>query len=114
MRYSESKSITGGRQWHNSGAFCAGRTASGATPSSRRRATALLRAQEALSDLCYKLDIARPIWLDKHEQEVARFGRTAFTQEHFLEPIAFDKFEIEFLRPHGRSTDPRNDFGTNA
>ena len=34
--------------------------------------------------------------------------------EHFLEPIAFDKFEIEFLRPHGRSTDPRNDFGTNA
>ena len=71
-------------------------------------------AQEALSDLCYKLDIAQPIWLDKHEQEVARFGRTAFTQEHFLEPIAFDKFEIEFLRPHGRSTDPRNDFGTNA
>ena len=62
----------------------------------------------------HKLDIARPIWLDKHEKEVARFGRTAFTQEHFLEPIAFDKFEIEFLRPHGRSTDPRNDFGTNA
>ena len=98
MRYSESKSITGGRQWHNS-------EAEGDSASA---------AQEALSDLCYKLDIARPIWLDKHEKEVARFGRTAFTQEHFLEPIAFDKLEIEFLRPHGRSTDPRNDFGTNA
>lgn len=68
--------------------------------------------QEALNELCYKLDIARPIFLNKHEKEVARFGRTSFTQEHFLEPIAFDRLEIEFLRPHGRSSDPRNDFGT--
>lgn len=68
-------------------------------------------AQEALGEICYQLDIARPIFLRKHEEEIARFGRTAFTQEHFLEPIAFDKFEIEFLRERGRSTDPRNDFG---
>ncbi len=68
--------------------------------------------QEALSEICYKLDIPRPLWLNKHSDEVERFGRTAFTQEHFMEPIAFDKFEVEFLKEKGRSSDPRNDFGT--
>lgn len=67
--------------------------------------------QEALGDLCYRLDIPRPIWLDKHSQEIERFGRTSFAQDDFVEPIRFDRFEIEFLREKGRSTDPRNDFG---
>ncbi len=68
--------------------------------------------QDALSDVCYALDIPRPIWLDKHTDEIDRFGRTSFTQEHFVESLDFDRFEIEFLREKHRSTDPRNDFGT--
>lgn len=67
--------------------------------------------QEALGDLCYRLDVPRPIWLNKHTEEIERFGRTSFTQDHFVEPIAFDRLEIEFLREKGRSSDPRNDFG---
>lgn len=67
--------------------------------------------QSALSDVCYELDIPRPIWLDKHTDEIERFGRTGFTQEHFVESIEFERFEIEFLREKHRSADPRNDFG---
>ena len=45
--------------------------------------------------------------------EIERFGRTSFSQDYFVEPIAFDKFEIEFLREEKRrSADPRNDFGS--
>ena len=68
-------------------------------------------AQEALNDLCYKLDIPRPIWLDKNTDEIERFGRTAFAADSFIESIAFDRLEIEFLREKSRSSDPRNDFG---
>ena len=67
--------------------------------------------QEALEEACHKLDVPRPIWLNKHTDEIDRFGRTAFIQEHFVESIEFDRFEIEFLREKHRSTDPRNDFG---
>lgn len=69
--------------------------------------------QDALSELCYKLDIPRPIWLKKHTDEIERFGHTSFTQDHFIETIEFDRFEIEYLREKHRSTDPRNDFGAN-
>lgn len=70
--------------------------------------------QQAVGDICYKLDIPRPIWLNKHDKEIEQFGRTTFTQEHFVEPIHFDKFEVEFLREKHRSADPRNDFGGNV
>ena len=70
--------------------------------------------QEALSEVCYRLDIPRPIWLDKHTEEIERFGYTSFSQDHFIESINFDKFEIEFLREKHRSADPRNDFGSNV
>ena len=73
----------------------------------------LSAAQEAVGEISYALDIPRPIWLDKHTDEIERFGRTSFSQDDFVEPIAFDKFEIEFLREEKRrSADPRNDFGS--
>ena len=50
---------------------------------------------------------------DEYINEIERFGRTSFSQDDFVEPIAFDKFEIEFLREEKRrSADPRNDFGS--
>ncbi len=70
--------------------------------------------QEAVGEICYKLDIPRPIWLDKNTSEIEQFGRTIFTQDHFVEPISFEKFEVEFLKEKHRSTDPRNDFGDNV
>lgn len=68
---------------------------------------------EALTELCKQFDIPRPIWLPKHEREFDSFRRTAFTAEHFIEEINFDRLEIEFLDDTGkkrRSNDPRNQF----
>jgi len=67
---------------------------------------------QALEEACRSLDIPRPIWLGKNEREYVRYLRTTFTQEHFLEPIGFDKLEIERLdpdaqRPALKERDPR-------
>lgn len=68
---------------------------------------------DVLTELCMKNDLPRPMWLNKHESEFGEFRRTAFTKEHFVEDVNFDRLEIEFLEDSGegrRSKDPRNDF----
>ena len=63
-----------------------------------------------LEEACRQLDIPRPLWLGKNEREYARFLRTTFIQEHFMESVAFDKLEIERLdpeTPRPASQDPR-------
>ena len=70
-------------------------------------------AAEVLTEICRGLDIARPIWLRKHETEWANFARTAFRPEHFVESVDFDRLEVEFLPDDDkkrRSADPRNQF----
>lgn len=69
--------------------------------------------EQALVDLCREMDVPAPMWLSKHEFEFEQFRHTAFTQDHFIEEISFDKMEIEFLDDTGkkrRSNDPRNQF----
>lgn len=69
-------------------------------------------AQAALEEACREMDVPRPIWLPKNEREFANFRMTAFTQDHFVEQIAFDRMEIEWIDDIKRkSRDPRNDFG---
>lgn len=71
------------------------------------------REDEALTELCKGFDIPKPIRLPKHEREYESFRRTAFTREHFVEEIDFDRLEIEFLDDTGKkrkSNDPRNQF----
>ena len=68
-------------------------------------------AHEALDEACHALDVPRPIWLPKNEREFASFRMTAFTQDHFVEEIHFERMEIEFIDDVRRkSKDPRNDF----
>ena len=55
--------------------------------------------EEALQELCRILDLPRPLWLGKHQREYDAFRRTAFTQEHFLEPIVFSRLEVELIQP---------------
>ena len=55
--------------------------------------------QDALQEICRLLDLPRPLWLGKHDKEYDAFGRTAFTQDHFLEAIAFTRLEIELIQP---------------
>lgn len=68
---------------------------------------------QALNEACYKLDIARPIWLDKHQREWDEFGQTRFLPDCFMESVSFERLEIEFIDPDAKkkkSTDPRNAF----
>ena len=67
--------------------------------------------REALSEACRKLDISRPIWLEKNEREWAEFNQTRFLPDAFMEAVDFDRLEIEFIDPDAkkrRSQDPRN------
>lgn len=69
--------------------------------------------KNVLTEMCKRLDLPNPIWLNKHETEYARFRRTAFKAEHFVESVDFDALEIEYLDDTGkkrRSDDPRNQF----
>jgi len=69
--------------------------------------------QEALENACHKLDIARPLWLEKNERDWDTFGQTRFTPDSFLESVDFDRMEIEYIDPDApkkHKRDPRNDF----
>ena len=50
-----------------------------------------------LAELTKPLDLACPVLLDKHVQELARFNRTVFAQSDFIESVSFDKFELEIF-----------------
>jgi len=66
---------------------------------------------DALDEACHKLDISRPLWLDKHQREWDEFGQTRFLPDDFMEPVSFQRMEIEFIDPDAkkkRSQDPRN------
>ena len=69
--------------------------------------------REALIALCREADLPAPMWLEKHEREFASFRRTSFTRDHFVEDVAFDQLEVEYLADDGvkrKSRDPRNQF----
>ena len=69
--------------------------------------------QQALIEMCREFDVPAPMWLGKHEFEFEQFRHTAFTKDHFVEDVSFDRMEIEFLDDTGRkrkSNDPRNQF----
>jgi hypothetical protein len=60
-----------------------------------------------LHELCQALDLSRPILLEKHVNELDRFSHTVFRQSDFMEPIPFDRFEIEiFPEKKEHETDP--------
>ena len=69
---------------------------------------------DAMDQIAHKLDLARPMLLEKHEQELAVYGKTCFLPRDFVETVSLDRFEIEILfdekAQKRRSNDPRNDF----
>lgn len=67
--------------------------------------------QDALDEACRKLDLSRPLWLDKNQREWDAFGQTRFLPDAFLEHVSFERMEIEYIDPDApkrRSQDPRN------
>ena len=54
---------------------------------------------ELISPLCQELDLSRPLMLKKHLKEIEDFSRVVFHPSDFIEPVDFDKFEIEIFYP---------------
>ena len=52
-----------------------------------------------IGEACHILDLSRPVILRKHLQDIDRFGRAIFKAADFMEPIAFDRLEIEAIVP---------------
>ena len=70
--------------------------------------------RDVLIEAAKQMDLPNPMWLRKHEQEFAQYGKTSFLQDHFVEDVDFQRLEIDFLDDTDtkkRSRDPRNDFG---
>ena len=52
---------------------------------------------QCLEDICYELDLERPIWLDKNIDDFKRHSKTRFSQDNFIEHLDFDFLEIEVI-----------------
>ena len=68
---------------------------------------------EALEKACYELDLALPLVLPRHHRDWETYRSIRFLPEHFMEPVHFDRMEIELFDPDDRdskrrSEDPRN------
>lgn len=50
-----------------------------------------------LEEICLKLDLGKPIWLDSNVSEFKRHSKTRFTQDSFIEQIDFDYLEIHVI-----------------
>lgn len=57
--------------------------------------------EDAFLEICRRFDVQRPLQLPKHNREFEKFGRTAYTKEHFTERVDFDRLEIELIMPDG-------------
>ena len=55
--------------------------------------------QEALEEACQRLDVPRPLILPRHERDWEEFSQARFLREHFMEDVAFDRMEVEFIDP---------------
>ena len=57
-----------------------------------------------IADIAKPLDLASPVLLSKHVQELDRFNRTWFTQADFIESVSFDRFELEIFPEKKKET----------
>ncbi len=51
----------------------------------------------ALSAICDRLDLSKPIICAKHHAEIKSFRRTVFYADDFVETVDFDTLEIEII-----------------
>lgn len=51
----------------------------------------------SLDEVCSKINVARPIWLDVNIRDFKRFAKTRFNADNFIEDIDFEYLEIEVL-----------------
>jgi hypothetical protein len=51
----------------------------------------------AIDEICYQFDLAKPIWLDSTIEDFKKHDKTRFTQDNFIEHIDFDYLEIQVI-----------------
>ncbi|MDD4074974.1 MAG: hypothetical protein PHC80_02675 [Eubacteriales bacterium] len=47
--------------------------------------------------LCEALDLSRPVILKKHLHDILHFSRVTFKPGDFMEPVNFDRFDMEIF-----------------
>lgn len=52
---------------------------------------------QALEEACQSFDLSNPIWLDANVDEFKKRSVARFTQDNFMEEIAFDYLEMQVL-----------------
>ena len=52
---------------------------------------------QALDEICYAIDLSKPLWLDQNIDEFKRHDKTRFSQDCFIDSIDFDYLEIQVL-----------------
>lgn len=60
-----------------------------------------------ISELCHDLDLARPVVLKKHINDLVKFSRVVFRPADFMETIGFDAYEIEIFPETKKKTNER-------
>lgn len=51
----------------------------------------------ALDEVCYKINVGRPLWLDSTVKDFKRFSKARFSEDNFVEDIDFEYLEIHVL-----------------
>ncbi|MCR5701617.1 MAG: hypothetical protein K6G76_05665 [Lachnospiraceae bacterium] len=52
---------------------------------------------QALDEMCYEFDLAKPIWLETNKEDFIRRSRTRFTKDSFVEDIEFDYLDFHVI-----------------
>ncbi|NLX70429.1 MAG: hypothetical protein GX024_05975 [Clostridiales bacterium] len=55
------------------------------------------RLHHCIQEICYQLDLQRPVWLQKNQREFEQYKRTVLTQDNFIENIDFDALVLELI-----------------
>lgn len=55
------------------------------------------KVYQALEEMCYEFDLAKPIWLESNKQDFIRQSRTRFTKDSFIEEIDFDYLDFQVI-----------------
>ena len=51
----------------------------------------------AIDEICKKMDLAQPVWLDRNIKEFKRNSVVRFERDSFIEEIPFDYLEIRVI-----------------
>lgn len=50
-----------------------------------------------LEEICYRMDLGKPMWLDNTVAEFKQHAKARFYQDNFIEEIPFDYLEIQVI-----------------